>query len=176
MSRLRDNWLVPSHMPRSIPEHARQRKTYSIDSRKRVIYQKYTLNKKIPEIILNLNISQHVVERTLQLWRDTGEVVSQGPGKKAKRRRVMIPDEIDVSSPFPWLSKLSAHSPFTPQFLITLIQQHPKMYLDEMQIQLLQKHGVIVGISTIWDTLMELGLSRKKVQCAPTPALHRCIH
>ena len=37
------------------------------------------------------------------------------------------------------------------------------MYLDEMQAQLQQQHGVIAGITTIWDTLTELGLGYKKV-------------
>ncbi|KIJ34421.1 hypothetical protein M422DRAFT_86990, partial [Sphaerobolus stellatus SS14] len=39
----------------------------------------------------------------------------------------------------------------------------PDMYLDEFQEQLWLQHGVIIGISTIWNTLTELGLSQKKL-------------
>lgn len=49
------------------------------------------------------------------------------------------------------------------QFLLRLTERNPDIYLDEMQDQLRSQHGVIVGLSTIWDTLTELGLSRKRV-------------
>jgi hypothetical protein len=39
------------------------------------------------------------------------------------------------------------------------------MYLDEIQEALKVQYGLIVGLSTIWDTLTELGLSRKRVSC-----------
>ena len=82
-------------MPRQPPE-VRLRHTYSKDLRERIVYQRYKLKKKIIAISIDLNISQRVVERTLQLWRDTGEVVHDGPGLHGKRRRLMTPKEIEV--------------------------------------------------------------------------------
>jgi hypothetical protein len=49
------------------------------------------------------------------------------------------------------------------QFLLALIERNPDIYLDEIQAQLQQQHGLIIGISTIWETLTELGLIHKKV-------------
>ena len=56
------------------------------------------------------------------------------------------------------------------QFLLALVERKPDIYLDEMQSQLQQQHGLVVGISTIWETLVELGLTRKKV--SPTLSLY----
>jgi transposase-like protein len=86
------------YMPRFLPEHQRQRQTYSEDLRKRVIYQRFTREKKIDEIALDLNMSKRVVERILNLWRTTGEVMSQEPGKKGKRRKIMTQEEMEASN------------------------------------------------------------------------------
>ena len=37
------------------------------------------------------------------------------------------------------------------------------MYLDELWLELIKKHGVEVGISTIWRTLVKGGYTMKKV-------------
>lgn len=37
------------------------------------------------------------------------------------------------------------------------------MYLDVLQEELMKQMGVFVGLSTVWNTLTELGLTRKKV-------------
>jgi transposase len=83
-------------MPRNIPEHLRQRRTYSEDLRKRVIYQKYTLQKPIQQISIDLNISRRVVERILKFWRDTGEVVPLETGRRNPRKKVMTDAEVEV--------------------------------------------------------------------------------
>lgn len=49
------------------------------------------------------------------------------------------------------------------QFLLRLTERNPDIYLDEMQDQLHSQHRVIMGLSTIWDTLTKLGLSRECV-------------
>ena len=73
-------------------------RSYSSDLRERVVYQRCTLKYKIKEISTSLNMSQRVVERVLKLWRETGEVVNEGPGRAAKRCRVMDNEEIEVRS------------------------------------------------------------------------------
>jgi len=82
-------------MPRQPPDD-RLRYTYSKDLRERIVYQRYKLKKKIRVISVDLNVSQRVVERTLKLWRDIGEVIPEGSGVPVKRRRLMVPHEITV--------------------------------------------------------------------------------
>ena len=74
-------------MPRFLREHQRQRQSYSEDLRKRVIYQRITLEKKIDDIAHDLNMSKRVVEHIPNLWRTTGEVMSQEPGKAGNDSR-----------------------------------------------------------------------------------------
>ena len=155
-------------MPRYLPDHLRQRQTYSEDLRKRVIYQRYTLEKKIAEISLDLNISKRVVERILHLWRTTGEVTA--PKKDDNKKiRIMAPQEMEVS--FHALLLYLSDEAFPRQTLFQLARQFPDLYLDEMQKILQELYGVVVGISTLSQTLRELGLTRKKV---PDIALVLC--
>jgi hypothetical protein len=58
----------------------------------------YTLEKKVGDIAIDLNMSKHVVERVLQLWCETGEVVPVEPDQKKKRKRIMTSQEMDVST------------------------------------------------------------------------------
>ncbi|KAF8580042.1 hypothetical protein K439DRAFT_1268386, partial [Ramaria rubella] len=78
------------------------------------------------------------VEHILHLWQMMGEVMA--PQKK-KRIRVMTPQEMET--------------------LVQLVQQFPSLYLDKMQNILQEMYGVVVGISTLWATLRELGLTCK---------------
>ena len=84
-------------MPCHIPDHLQQRQHYSEDLQEHVIYQHHTLEKKPADIAVDLNMSKHVVEHVLQMWHDTGEVVPLQSGLNKKRRRVMTPDEVEVS-------------------------------------------------------------------------------
>ncbi|KIJ40477.1 hypothetical protein M422DRAFT_87097, partial [Sphaerobolus stellatus SS14] len=94
-------------------------------------------------ISVDLNMLTQVVEHILKTWRETGEVQPKVSGKGSKRQRIMTDEEIE--------------------FLLTLSEQSLDIYLDEFQEQLQLQHSVIVGISTIWNTLTELGLSQKKM-------------
>lgn len=85
-------------MPWYLPTHLQQCQNYSEDLHKRVIYQHFTLDKKVANIARDLDMSQQSVERILQFWSSTGEVTLQDPGKKGKRRRVMAADEMEASS------------------------------------------------------------------------------
>jgi len=83
-------------MARYLPEHLRQRNNYSRDLRERVIYLRYAIKFKISQIAFILNMSQRVVERTLQQWRSTGEVGQIGFGRSRKRCRSMDSEEMEV--------------------------------------------------------------------------------
>ena len=150
-------------MPRQPPEEC-ARYTYSKDLRERVVYQRYKLKKKITAIAIDLNISQRVVERTLELWRNTGDVIPEGLGLHGKRQKLMTPHEIEV---YTSLVKLRCIPLTSPQFLVELVGRYPDLYIDEMQEHLLLQHGIVVGITTIWNALTEIGINHKKVSRPP---------
>ncbi|KAF8490616.1 hypothetical protein JB92DRAFT_3128798 [Gautieria morchelliformis] len=99
--------------------------------------------KKIDDITLDLNMSKCVVEQILQLWCTSGEVVVQGHGKMGNRRKIMTPEEME--------------------FLLWLTEQFPDLYLDEIQSIMQRLYGITVVISTLWDTMTNLGLTCKKL-------------
>lgn len=47
--------------------------------------------------------------------------------------------------------------------MLALIERSPDIYLDEIQEQLLELHGINVSLSAICKTLKRLGMSSKKV-------------
>jgi transposase len=49
------------------------------------------------------------------------------------------------------------------QFMLALLDRDPDLYLDEIQQQLEDQHGVIVSLATVWRTLRRLGITSKKV-------------
>jgi hypothetical protein len=109
-------------------------------------------------------MTHQVVKWVLKLWYDMGEVKPIGLGrKKKKRKRVMLAHEMEVCGSAITVYPTDTQHHLHPLCLVGLVQCYPDMYLDEMQNQLQQIHGIIVGISTIWETLKELGLSCKKV-------------
>ncbi len=47
--------------------------------------------------------------------------------------------------------------------MLALIEHSPDIYLDEIQEQLQELHGIKMSLSSIWRTLKRLGMSAKKV-------------
>lgn len=54
------------------------------------------LKKQVKVISVELNIAQCVVERTLKLQHNTGDVIEEGPGLHGKRIKLMLPNKIEV--------------------------------------------------------------------------------
>jgi arginine repressor len=52
---------------------------------------------------------------------------------------------------------------FFQQFIIALLEHSPDLYLDEIQEQLDEQHGIHVSLSTISRTLKRIGITSKKV-------------
>jgi hypothetical protein len=52
------------------------RRQYCKQLRDRVIHQKFNLNKKTADITIDLDMSLRVVQRTIKLWHDVGDVVN----------------------------------------------------------------------------------------------------
>ncbi|KIK73649.1 hypothetical protein PAXRUDRAFT_20640 [Paxillus rubicundulus Ve08.2h10] len=48
------------------------------------------------------------------------------------------------------------------EFMLALLQHLLDLYLDKIQEQLLTLHQVSISLSTIWQTLKQLGLSSKQ--------------
>ncbi|KAF8220919.1 hypothetical protein L208DRAFT_1331007, partial [Tricholoma matsutake] len=82
-----------------------------------------------------------VVQHVLKCWQEIGEV--------CKDRTHM------------------GHAPLMSQkavmFMLALLDRDPDLYLDEIQQQLEDQHGVIVSLTTVWRTLRRLGITSKKV-------------
>lgn len=66
-----------------------ERRHYSADLKKRVIYQYFTLGRKSPQISVELDMPLRVVQRTLQLWNELGDVV-QDPRTYMKHGRPTV--------------------------------------------------------------------------------------
>ena len=49
------------------------------------------------------------------------------------------------------------------QFMLALLDRNPDIYLDEIQEQLGDQHGIEISLATIWRTLKRLGITSKKV-------------
>ncbi|PPQ84100.1 hypothetical protein CVT24_002275 [Panaeolus cyanescens] len=127
-------------MPRK-PSPVRQRRKYSSDLKQRVIYQAYTLRKKTTAIAIDLDMPLRVVQHTLKLWQDIGEVCRSRKG--IGRTPIMRNDAV--------------------KFMLALIEHSPDIYLDEIQEQLEDQHDIVVSLSTIYITLKRLGMSLKKL-------------
>lgn len=61
------------------------------------------------------------------------------------------------------MNAVSACSLPISQFVLAIIDHSPDIYLDEIQDELQEQHGIVVSISTIWRTLKRLGITSKKV-------------
>ena len=68
----------------------------SEDRKELVVYQRYTLQYDIPTIAVNLCLSERTVQRVLQLWRETGEVISLSTKAKQKRKKILNVTELEV--------------------------------------------------------------------------------
>ncbi|KIJ53120.1 hypothetical protein M422DRAFT_42914 [Sphaerobolus stellatus SS14] len=130
-------------MPRATINPEDRQHTFATEEIKQIaVYQRYTLSYKVSDIARNLRMSDRSVERVLQLWRTTGEVISEASEKKQTRKRIMTEQE--------------------QEHLLELVKSCPDLYLDELQKRLQEMFGLYIGISTIWDTLTDLGLTHKR--------------
>lgn len=73
----------------------RLRRHYSRDLRQRIIYQHTTLRMSTSQIATTLDMPRRVVQRTLQVWREVGDVV-RNP-RILNRAALMDPQHVGVS-------------------------------------------------------------------------------
>ncbi|KAF8500583.1 hypothetical protein JB92DRAFT_2656744, partial [Gautieria morchelliformis] len=96
------------------------------------------------QIAENLDMSIRVVQRTLHIWQEIGNVVKD-PRTYAKRGKACLLDSGSV------------------EFILALLEQQPDIYLDDIAEELLAQRNVSVSLSTIQRTLELLGVTSKKV-------------
>ena len=70
------------------------RRRYSLDLKRRVVYQSRVLAKSSTEIAINLDMPLRVVQRVLQRWDEIGDV---SMGWRGGRKRLLTPEECEVS-------------------------------------------------------------------------------
>ncbi|KAF8236349.1 hypothetical protein L208DRAFT_1528436, partial [Tricholoma matsutake] len=113
---------------------------YSRDLKKRVVYQAFTLEKTTTEISINLDIPLRVVQCVLKCWKEIGEVCKDRT--RMGCTPLMKPDEV--------------------KFMLALLDRNPDIYLNEIQEQLGDQHGIQISLATIWRTLKQLGITSKQ--------------
>ncbi|KAF8234206.1 hypothetical protein L208DRAFT_1262765, partial [Tricholoma matsutake] len=97
--------------------------------------------KTTTEILINLDIPLHVVQCMLKCWKEIGEVYKDRT--RMGCTPLMKPDEV--------------------KFMLAVLDQNPDIYyLDEIQEQLGDQHGIEISLATIWQTLKRLGITTKQ--------------
>lgn len=131
------------HIPSAIKEHL-------------VTMSMYLGSKNIEQAT---GISRRTVNRVLKLHRTTGSVV-RAP-LQAGRERVLNSLHVAVGTRY-ILSGQHLLSSRT-QYLESLVERTPDIYISELQEQLEGAYGIRVSPPTITRTLKRAGFSRKKV-------------
>lgn len=116
--------------------------------------------KKSRQIAFDLDMSHRVVQKTIKLWQEIGDVAVDHKSTSRMGSRAMSGAEVEVSGCDLCIACCGLSR---SQFLIALLERDPDLYLDEISEELESQHGIDVPLSTIWRTLTELGMSRKKV-------------
>ena len=115
---------------------------YSSDMRWRMVYQRCQMGLSYPEIGKRLNVDPSTVQRTVQLFEETGEVLSiQGHHDKTTK-------------------KLSTHEELV---IIEAALENPGAYLHELQQLIHQSTGTTVSTSTICRVFKQQRFSRRKL-------------
>ena len=106
----------------------KSRRHYSKDLRERIIYQSWVLGKSTSEISVDLDISLRVVQHTIQLWNEIGDVV-QDPKEYSQRGRPRLMDSVacNVRDTTSW--ELLGTNPHA-QYLLRLLDHRSDLYLD----------------------------------------------
>ena len=111
--------------------------------RELIISWRYNDNLSVPEIAHLARCSTMSVYNVLGRFQDCGEVNSR---TSSGRPRALTMEDVD--------------------FISSLIEENPVIYLDEIQLQLEELRGVHVSLATVSRTLHNLSLSHKKISKA----------
>ncbi|RDB26780.1 hypothetical protein Hypma_005272 [Hypsizygus marmoreus] len=95
-----------------------------------------------------------VVQRIRKVWGEIGEVCQDRT--HLGRAPIMSSNAVDL--------------------MLGLIEHSPDIYLDEIQEQLLEQHGLDISLATIWRTLKHLGIGSKKLSKAAAECCDEARH
>ncbi|KAF8583885.1 hypothetical protein K439DRAFT_1617098 [Ramaria rubella] len=134
---------------------------YCREIKELVVYQQNMLGLKTAEIALNLNMSLHIVQRVLQLYKELRDVMKDphmyqrhGPSL------VLNPTACDMSCTFIIYGK---DLPSYAQYMLKLLEEKPDLYLDEITLELNDVTSLDISISTVHRSLKLLGITSKRV-------------
>ncbi|KAJ7580331.1 hypothetical protein C8J56DRAFT_867191 [Mycena floridula] len=114
---------------------------YSHDLKRRVIYQHNILGFSTTKISQNLDMPLRVVQRVIQVYNEIGDVC---------RDRSHI-------------GRSSLMTETAATMMLALLEHSPDIFLDEIQVQLEEQHGLELSLSAIYRTLKRLGITNKKL-------------
>ena len=112
------------------------------------------------DVAMYTNISERKVRAILAHHKRTGSVDAPKCGRPNLYRKL---SEEDIKVCLSYHAVFTAPNHFTPKHLYGTLSSMPDVYLDELQQELKEKHGVSVATSTIWRALVRGGYSMKKV-------------
>ncbi|KAF8581336.1 hypothetical protein K439DRAFT_1267888, partial [Ramaria rubella] len=98
---------------------------------------------KTAEIALNLDMSLHIVQRVLQLYRELRDVMKD-----------------------PHICTFIIYGKDLPsytQYMLKLLEEKPDLYLDEIALELNDVTSLDISISTVHHSLKLLGIMSKRV-------------
>ena len=104
------------------------------------------------------DISDRKIRDIIAHFNKTGDI----KGSKRERptlHRSLQDEDIRVYFNF----ELLRYANYTIKHLFNTLSSTPDLYLDELRLELQEKFGVSVALSTIWRTLKKSGYSMKKV-------------
>ena len=118
------------------------RHSVSLDLKARIPVLRYSAGYSVKEICDILGIRKSLVYQTLHYHTIHGLCYNLNTRKRGRHRKLISADI---------------------NFIKSLISEHPTIYLDEIQEQLLTRRGAQISISTLMRTLCRLHLSNKDI-------------
>ena len=116
-------------------------KAYSSDLRWRMAHQRSLLGLTYRQVASNLNVDPSTVQRTVQLFEETGTVCSIQGYHFNTTKKLTVHEELAV---------------------INAVVDNPAMYLSDLQQHVLHSTGKSIGTSMICKFLQKQGFSHKK--------------
>jgi transposase len=114
----------------------------SQEMRNAIVRWKFVLGKSDEEMAALAGCSEHTVREVIRLHNEFG-VVSNPIARLRGRTRALSTEDIN--------------------YIASILDANPTLYLDEIQDQLSEYRGIDVSIATLCRTLHRIALSKKKI-------------
>ena len=121
--------------------HSSHLRAYSNDLRWRMVHQRSVLGLTYCQVANNLNIDPSTVQRTVQLFEETGTTYSIQCYHHNTTKKLNADEEVAI---------------------IEAVVENPALYLSDLQQYVLHTMGKSISISTICKLLQKQGFSHEK--------------